>query len=57
MLDGLDDDTVYEIRTVCYSIDGKTKSIEKNSVKTFAKTPYEEPQTPTNSLPVIHEIT
>ena len=38
-LAGLVDNTVYELRTVCYSVDGKTKSIEKYSVKTFAKTP------------------
>jgi len=35
----LQDNTVYEVRTVCYSVNGKSKSIEKNSIKTFTKTP------------------
>jgi hypothetical protein len=46
-LTGLKDNTVYELRTVCYSVDGKTKSIEKHSVKTFAKTPND----PSNDNP------
>lgn len=47
----LTDNTVYELRTVCYSVDGKTKSIEKHSVKTFAKTPND----PSNDTPTTPE--
>ena len=43
----LQDNTTYELRTVCYSVDGKTKSIEKHSVKTFTKTPND----PSNDTP------
>jgi len=49
----LKDNTVYELRTVCYSVDGKTKSIEKHSVKTFAKTPNDPSNDVDTQVPVI----